>query len=115
MKLEHEIRDDVLHLRLLGDDALDYHSAPAIRDRAVELIASSGDVVCDLGAVEFIDSAGLGCLVGMYKAAHAGGRRVLFAGIRPAVYEVMRIIRLDTILELSRDVDAAERTLREAG
>lgn len=115
MKLEHAVRDDVLHLTLCGDEALDYVSAPAVRDAAVELIATSGDVVCDLTRVEFIDSAGLGCLVAMFKAAHAGGRRVLFAGVRPGVIEVMRIIRLDTIFELSRSVDAAERTLREAG
>ncbi len=100
-------RDGVLCLRFEGEDALDYTCAGATRERAVGLVSGAGDVVIDLGAVEFIDSAGLGVLVSVFKAARRSGRRAVFAGARPGVRSVMRIIRLDLILELSGDVPAA--------
>ena len=106
MKVESQLRDGVLLLALVGGDALDTHSAPLVKLQARRLIDGSADVVVDLSCVEFVDSVGLGVLVGLFKTARANGCRTSFVGVRAGVRRVMEIIRLDEIFELRFDVEA---------
>ena len=105
MKVESQLRDGVLRLALVGGDALDTHSAPLVKLQAQRLIDGGGDVVVDLSCVEFVDSVGLGVLVGLFKVARSHGCRTSFVGIRSGVRRVMEIIRLDEIFDLRFDAD----------
>ena len=57
--------------------------------------------------VEFVDSVGLGVLVGLFKTARGRGCRASFVGVQPGVRRVMEIIRLDEIFELHSDLETA--------
>ena len=105
MRVESQRRDGVLRIALVGGDALDIHSAPQVKLQARQLIDGSADLVIDLSCVEFVDSVGLGTLVGLFKAARARGCRTRFVGIRPGVRRVMEIIQLDEIFDLRFDAD----------
>lgn len=83
----------------------------SLREEAMEFLAWDGDVIVDLAGLRFIDSAGLGLLVGMLRHAREQGRRLVFAGIEPAVMQVMRVIGLDRILELFPRTRVAEQVL----
>ena len=107
MKVESHLQDGVLRLTLVGGDALDTHSAPLVKLQARRLIDGNSDVVVDLSCVEFVDSVGLGVLVGLFKAARFHGCRTSFIGVRSGVRRVMEIIRLDEIFDLRFDVEAA--------
>jgi anti-sigma B factor antagonist len=107
MRVESQRREGVLRLSLVDGDALDTHSAPQVKLQARRLIDGSADLVIDLSCVEFVDSVGLGVLVGLFKAARALGCRTCFVGIRPGVRRVMEIIRLDEIFDLRFDVETS--------
>jgi len=59
--------------------------------------------------LDFVDSAGVGAFVGLYKAARACGTRLRFAGARPGVGSVLELIRLQAVAirqsELFADIE----------
>ena len=113
MILRRSLQDGVVVLCVEGTDALDTACAAAFKHAAVEAIPDGGDVVVDLSGLDFVDSAGVGAFVGLYKAARARGARLRFAGARPGVRSVLELIRLHRILEISDEVAGAARELRE--
>ena len=59
---------------------IDVYTAPKLRDKITELVAAGVyDIVIDMEAVEFLDSTGLGVLVGGLKKvrAHDGSMRLI--------------------------------------
>ena len=113
MIVRRSLQDGVVVLSLEGTDALDSACAAAFKHAAVDAIPAGGDMVVDLGTLEFVDSAGVGAFVGLYKAARAQGARLRFAGARPGVRSVLELIRLHRILEVSEEVAGAAHELRE--
>jgi anti-sigma B factor antagonist len=111
--VRRSLQDGVIVLCVEGTDALDTACAAAFKHAAVSAIPEGGDVVVDLGGLEFVDSAGVGAFVGLYKAARARGARLRFAGARPGVRSVLELIRLHRILEVSDEVAGAARELRD--
>ena len=111
MKVTGNHEQGLLRLEFLGDDELDLHCAADVKAQALALIDGATDVVFDLGGVSFVDSAGLGVLVGLYKNTRTHGRRARFIHVRPAVVHVMEVIKLDRIFDLHPDLDAAARSL----
>jgi anti-anti-sigma factor len=107
--------DNVQRVRFEGGDSLDYVCAPIVKRQCAALIREELDVVVDLSSVEFVDSAGLGTLIGLFKAVHRRGRRMLLVGVRPEVLEVMEIIRLDEIFLFAGSFGEAVEHLRAAG
>ena len=68
MELKGNRQGDELYLYLAGE--LDEHSVPQIRDRADKLIdenAGLSRAVFNLAGVKFMDSTGIGFLIGRYK------------------------------------------------
>ena len=111
MNVEACREDGVLHLVLAGDDELNLHCAQAVKDQARALIDGSEDFVVDLSCVTFVDSAGLGALVGLYKTARSKGRKANFICAHPTVMEIVSIIQLDRLLDFHPDATAARRAL----
>lgn len=107
--------ENVQRLRFEGGDSLDFACAPLVKRQCASLIQEQLDVVVDLSNVEFVDSAGLGILIGLFKATHRRGRRLLLAGVRPEVLEVMEIIRLDEIFLFAGTFGEAVEQLRAVG
>lgn len=68
MQICTDYRDRVLYMRLSGE--MDEHNAAAARlcaDRLADEHAHSEKAVFDLGNVSFMDSTGIGFLIGRYK------------------------------------------------
>jgi anti-anti-sigma factor len=62
-------------LALVGE--LDLETAPQFRERLAEAEHGAGTVVVDLRGVTFMDSCGIGELVGANQRAHRDGRRLI--------------------------------------
>lgn len=70
MKVHTARSGGVLKIRLSGE--MDEYSAPqarAVCDRFIEGNPTARQVIIDLGEVAFMDSAGIGFLIGRYKKA----------------------------------------------
>lgn len=68
MQISVQYQNNVLYLRLRGE--LDEHNALSARreaDRIAEGYVGSESAVLDLGEVSFMDSTGIGFLIGRYK------------------------------------------------
>ena len=98
---------DVAVLSFDGGEVLDSYVASDVKAQAFRSLDGRTDLVIDLGNLEFVDSAGLGVLVGIYKRVKQRGQRVAVARAQPYVARVMRIIKLDRVFESFDDVASA--------
>lgn len=87
---------------------LDVATAPRLRQEAIR-VTSGGDhrIVLDLSGVGFLDSTGLGVIVGILKRIRTHGGALLLAGAEPQVRKVFEITRMTDILPLHDTVGEA--------
>ncbi|MDI3317416.1 MAG: STAS domain-containing protein [Bacillota bacterium] len=100
----------ILHL----EGEMDLHTAPLFRERLEEAVERYGvcDVVADLSAVTFIDSSGLGALLGRHRALRerGGALHLLAPGERlRSILDLAGLTRaLDVWEELPRPAERRE-------
>jgi anti-sigma B factor antagonist len=96
------------HLVLEVAGEIDVYTAPQLRERLISLVdGGERHVVVDLGRVEFLDSTGLGVLVGALKRLRgAGGELFLVCG-QERLLKIFRITGLDRVFTLYPTVAAA--------
>jgi anti-sigma B factor antagonist len=94
---------------------LDLHSAPDLQTRLAEVIAEGASaVVIDLLGVSFVDSAGLGVLVGAAKALRSSGGRLVVAADDRRITRVLQLTGLDRAIEVETSlVEAVEHVINE--
>lgn len=80
----------------------------SFRDTVEELLESgTRNLAVNLAGVPEMDSSGIGALVRAYSSVkQAGGKCKLFAAPK-RVKQTLRMVRLDTILEMVEDEEAA--------
>ncbi|WP_018731275.1 STAS domain-containing protein [Salinispora oceanensis] len=87
---------------------VDVYTAPQLRERLFELVdAGAEHVVVDLGRVDFLDSTGLGVLVGVLKRLRTAGGSFALVCDREPLLKIFRITALDQVFPLYSTVDAA--------
>lgn len=74
---------------------------------AAELAGTGSHLVLDLGAVQFMDSSGLGALVSLLKMVAPSGRLLLCHVDSPRVLQLLQLTRMDRIMPQYPDLDAA--------
>ena len=67
-------------------------------DRALDNYASR-QLLFDLSGVDFIDSSGLGVILGRYKRVAGKGGKVFLAGAKPQVKKVLELSGLLSLME----------------
>jgi anti-sigma B factor antagonist len=90
---------------LRGD--LDLVTAPELRECLVEVIGDGARIVIDLEAVGFLDSAGLGILVGGLKRARTHGGELELVCTGRDVLKPLEITGLDRVFTIHPGRDAA--------
>lgn len=87
---------------------IDVYTAPRLRERLVELSAAGRHhVVVDLARVEFMDSSGLGVLVGAHRRLRTGEESLTLVCPEEKLLKIFRITGLDTVFDIHRSVDEA--------
>ena len=87
---------------------IDVYTAPKLREQLVELVNDgSYHLVVDMEAVDFLDSTGLGVLVGGLKRvrAHEGSLRLVCTQER--ILKIFRITGLTKVFPIHNTVDEA--------
>jgi anti-sigma B factor antagonist len=93
----------------VGGD-VDLHTAPQLRDRIRTLVdEGTRRLVVDMTGVEFLDSTGLGTLLGSRKQLVALDGRLALAGLSDHVLKVFEITSLDQVFDIRPTVDEALR------
>jgi anti-sigma B factor antagonist len=73
--------------------------ATALRDYLKQVLALNPKVVLNLSDVSYIDSGGLGTLVGVYSTARSGGADVKLCGLGQRLQDVLQVTKLVTVFE----------------
>lgn len=80
---------------------VDLASAPQLRRGVYDLIDQGHQrIAIDLSDVDFMDSTGLGVLIGALKRLRESDGSLVLAGIKPAVARVFEITGLDRIFTI---------------
>lgn len=107
MEIAVETRDGATIVTPRG--RLDLLSAADVKARLSQAVADGGKrLVVDLGEVSFVDSSGLGALIGGLKAARQGGGDLRIA--RPAE-QARTILELTTLNRVLRPYATVEEAL----
>jgi anti-sigma B factor antagonist len=87
---------------------VDVYTAPQLRERLIAMV-EAGDrrVVVDLGRVEFLDSTGLGVLVGALKRLRGVDGELSLVCAQERLLKIFRITGLDRVFTLYDTVAAA--------
>lgn len=101
MTMMHWAEATRIRVAVTGD--LDLTTADALRDQLDDLILRypEKDLILDLKEVAFIDSSGLGVLLGRYRRLRGEGRRLALVGVRPSVRAVLDVAGVTTIVAVA--------------
>jgi anti-sigma B factor antagonist len=87
---------------------IDVYTAPRLRDKITELVASGVHVlIIDMEAVEFLDSTGLGVLVGGLKKVRAHGGSLQLICTQERLLKIFRITGLAKVFTIHASAEAA--------
>lgn len=93
-------------VRASGD--IDLTTAPRLREAVVGIVvAGQPRVVLELQAVDFIDSTGLGVLVGLLKRTRGQGGDLRLVSTRSNLRKLLELTNLDRALPLATSVEEA--------
>ncbi len=104
IRSEHD--GDAIVYRLAG--TLDLSTAPSLRAALVEAaFEGKHDIIVDLTRVEFLDSTGLGALIGAHRRALENGGRIRLIVSDGPISRLLTITGLMRIFAVYSSVDAA--------
>lgn len=97
MSVEISVKGEVTTAYISGE--IDHHSAAVIRadiDNAVELNMPSL-LVLDFTGVSFMDSSGIGLVMGRYRNLSRCGAKLHITGVSPQIYKVMKLSGIEKL------------------
>jgi anti-sigma B factor antagonist len=87
---------------------VDVYTAPRLREKIVELVSKGHyQIVVDLENVDFLDSTGLGVLVGGLKRARSHDGDLALVCMQPRILKVFEITGLTKVFSIFGTVDEA--------
>ncbi|MFC4557443.1 anti-sigma F factor antagonist [Virgibacillus kekensis] len=106
-----EVKEDVLIVRMSGE--LDHHEAEALRNEWKEMMKANSikHVVLNLEFVSFMDSSGLGVVLGRYKEVLQLGGEMVVCSVSPPVKRLFEMSGLFKIVRLEENELQALGTL----
>src|ERR687894_1522240 len=111
LHIELEKREDYTICRPVGE--LDAYTVGQFREALGEL-ASKPKLLIDMSEVPFVDSAGLGALIGGIRRAREAGGDVAVCCNRPTLTRLLHTTGFDRIVIVADSLEAAAASLDEA-
>lgn len=111
--LDIEVEDAAGYTLCRPIGELDAYTVSQFRD-ALGGLASKPHLVIDLSSVPFMDSAGLGALIGGIRRAREAGGDVAVACSRPTLTRLLHTTGFDRIVSVTETVEAAATALTAA-
>ncbi|MEM6291893.1 MAG: STAS domain-containing protein [Myxococcota bacterium] len=106
MRVEVDIKETNVLVTIQG--SIDLFSSGALKKELSGLLEKGhNDFLFNLEGVDFVDSSGLGVLVGTFKQVRVGKGDVALANLRPAVKKIFELTRLDQVFSIYESVEDA--------
>jgi stage II sporulation protein AA (anti-sigma F factor antagonist) len=98
MQIISEQKAQTLRVQLIGE--LDHHQSARVRQTLDNLLTQEIRLLeLDLSGLSFMDSSGIGVLIGRYKILQRRGGGVRVVRSNPQVDRLMKMAGLDTIFD----------------
>ncbi|MDQ0219057.1 anti-sigma F factor antagonist [Peribacillus cavernae] len=109
--IDMEARNAVLCIRLKGE--LDHHASEELKNRASAAIENDGikHIVLNLEELSFMDSSGLGVILGRYKQIKHNHGEMVVCAISPSVKRLFEMSGLFKIIKLELSEENALQRL----
>ncbi len=92
-------------------DSLDINHAQAFRDQIAPAIDSHRNVLIDLSALRFVDSAGLGALLSALRRTKAKQGELRLYGLTPPVTALFHLVRMHRVFAIFTTLEDTLRGL----
>ncbi|AVF23451.1 anti-sigma F factor antagonist [Paenibacillus larvae subsp. larvae] len=114
LQIEFEQRRRALIVRLQGE--LDHHTADMVKTRMEEAIAKGDarNLVLSLRDLSFMDSSGLGVILGRYKQITGRGGKMIVCDVNPSIYRLFELSGLFKIVAIEDNERKAISSLEVA-
>ncbi|MCK9216819.1 MAG: anti-sigma F factor antagonist [Firmicutes bacterium] len=98
MQITFEIANEALIIKLFGE--LDHHSSDYIREKIDAEIADKNfkKIIIDVGNLNFMDSSGIGVMIGRYKQITSKGGKLAIANLNPQIKRIYDVCGLKKII-----------------
>ena len=96
-------RHKMLAVRLSGD--IDHHSTQDIRENIDRELMRRGvrNLMMDFSGTGFMDSSGIGLVMGRYRNLLKSGAELHITGVSPNIYKVMRLAGLEKLAKFDKE------------
>ena len=111
LSVHFESKNHVLLVRLSGE--LDHHAAESLKEKWQQEMERHEvkDVVVNMEALHFMDSSGLGVMLGRYKEIKEFGGEMVVCSVSPVVKRLFELSGLFKIVRLAEDEEDALKSL----
>lgn len=99
-------KNNILYAFLKGE--IDHHTVPELResiDGAIILNDTPKLVVLDFGGITFMDSSGVGLVMGRYRLASSKGKKLRVDNLSERDYKIMKMSGIEKLAELNKRID----------
>ena len=99
-----EQRGTLTMLRVHGD--VDIATAPLLKEAMVAALQNGAtSLALDLSQVAYLDSIGLGVLIGARRRTAERGGTIYLIGVRANIYRVLRLLSMEQLFPLCSEAD----------
>ena len=105
---DSELADNELKIKLRGE--IDHHSAAAVRTSMDEMIREHVPkrLILDMSGVDFMDSSGLGLIMGRFTLMQSLGAETCVLDPSPATERILNLAGMERIISIQRSGMAKE-------
>lgn len=111
MDIKTKKQDNCLIVRLKGE--FDMHSVPQFREKIIREMEDNNliNLILNLKGVGFIDSSGLGAILGRYRHLDELGGKVILVGLKPQVEKIINLAGMLKLMPVYEDENIALESL----
>jgi len=111
VKVNKEYSGNILVVKVVGE--LDHHTAATLKGEIEEELGKGvvRHIVLNFSGLSFMDSSGLGVLLGRYKELAKWQGRMLVFGLQPVVEKMFRLTGLNRLIPAHDDLDSCIKAL----
>ncbi|MBA4549750.1 anti-sigma factor antagonist [Thermoactinomyces intermedius] len=96
----HEKKEKENQITVMVEGEVDVYTAPKLREKLLPLCDGTRQITVNLSQVDYIDSTGLGVLIGAYKAQRQTAGKLIISGMNPRLSRLFKITGLYEIMEI---------------
>jgi anti-anti-sigma factor len=98
MEIEVKENDEVITITIAGD--IDLYTSKNFRNTVFEISQSRDkNIEIDFSGVDYMDSAGIGVLISLYKIQNAKGKKLIISQANADIINFIELSSLSYILE----------------